>query len=247
MDFVWTAPYSSHTLPRTCCLEMSQPSEIVTRTQKAYDGWAGGLWTLNHRLSAVWALYGFIPWGSDLRAGERAVEAFTGEWERGTVLDLPVGMGRMFPYYADRLRPARVIAVDLAEGMVQRARRSAQRSGFAGETEFIAADVASLPLADASVDNILTEGGFHHFPDRAAAVRELVRVLRPGGRIAGYGLVAGENRRGTWSLRACHRAKLMGSPITARELRAFITEAGTEEWREYRTGSLLCFAARKPE
>jgi SAM-dependent methyltransferase len=226
---------------------MSRSPEIVTRTQKAYHGWPGGLWTLNHRLQPIWVLYGFIPWGSNLRAGERAVEAFTEEWERGTVLDLPVGMGRMFPYYASRLRPPRVIAVDLAEGMVERARRSAQRSGFAGETEFIAADVAALPLPDASVDNILTEGGFHHFPDRAAAMREFMRVLRPGGRIAGYGLVAGENRRGTWSLRLCHRAKLMGSPISAAELRSFITDAGAVEWREFRTGSLLCFAVRKPD
>lgn len=225
---------------------MPLSTEIVTRTQRAYHGWPGGLWTLNHRVKPIWVLYGLIPWGANLPAGERAVEAFTAEWTPGTVLDLPVGMGRMFPHYANRLRPARVVAVDLAEGMVQRARRSAKRSGFQGETQFIAADVASLPLEDSSVDNILTEGGFHHFPDRAAAMSELMRVLRPGGRIAGYGLVAGENRRGTWSLRACHRAKLMGPPITAAQLRSFILGAGAEDWREFRTGSLLCFSARKP-
>lgn len=227
---------------------MSEVAEIVRRTERAYTRWPGGLWELAHTTPVLWRLYGTIPWGSDLPAGELAVEAYASEWDDGgVVLDLPVGIGRMFPYYASRLRPERVIAVDLAEGMVRRARKSAAAVGLERRTDFLAADVASLPLEDASVDSILTEGGFHHFPDRVAAMSELMRVLRPGGAIAGYALVAGENRRGTWCLRTCYRFKLMGSPITADQLRAVALEAGVEDWREVRTGSLLVFAGRKPQ
>jgi SAM-dependent methyltransferase len=224
---------------------LSLSSEIVSRTQRLYDGVGGDIWTLSHRQPLLWALLGFVPWGSDMSAAERFVDESSSKWEGGTVLDVPIGMGRMFPAYATRLRPERVIAVDLAPGQLRRAQRSARRSGFAGETEFIAADVVSLPLPDGSVDSILTEGGFHHFPDRTAAMRELMRVLAPGGRIAGYGLVAGETRRGDWCLRASYRAKIVARPITAEEMRSIILEAGVGDWCEYRTGSMLCFSGRK--
>jgi SAM-dependent methyltransferase len=221
---------------------------IVSRTKAAYDGIGGALWTLNHRIAPVWVLYGAIPWGSDLRKGERAVESYTQDWEPGrVVLDLPVGMGRMFPHYEGRIRPSRVIAVDLSDGMVGRARRSAERAGFTGDADFVAADVASIPLPDASVDYVLTEGGFHHFPDREAAVSELMRVLRPGGSLAGYALVDRENLRGSISLRLCHRFSLMAAPISAARLRSVFLAHGAADWRESKTGSLVCFAARKPE
>jgi SAM-dependent methyltransferase len=221
---------------------------IVSRTKAAYDGFGGALWTLNHRIAPVWVLYGAIPWGSDLRKGERMVEGYTESWESGrVVLDLPVGMGRMFPHYVNRIKPQRVIAIDLSDGMVRRARRSAERAGFNGNGEFVAADVASIPLPDASVDYVLTEGGFHHFPDRDAAVSEFMRVLRPGGSLAGYALVDRENLRGSVSLRLCHRFSLMAEPISAARLRSVFLGHGAEDWRESKTGSLLCFAARKPE
>lgn len=221
---------------------------IVERTKAAYDGFGGALWTLNHRIAPVWILYGAIPWGSDLRKGERIVEEFTAGWATDrVVLDLPVGMGRMFPNYAGRLKPRRVIAIDLSDGMVRRARRSAERAGFTGEAEFVAADVAEIPLPDASVDYVFSEGGFHHFPDREAAVSEFMRVLRPGGSLAGYALVDRENVRGSLSLRLCHRFGLMAAPISAARLRAVFLAHGASGWREAKTGSLLCFAAQKPE
>ena len=232
----------------TTTAETVPEATIVRRTKAAYDGFGGALWTLNHRIAPVWVLYGAIPWGSDLRKGERAVERYTETWEPDrVVLDLPVGMGRMFRHYAGRLRPRRVIAVDLSDGMVRRARRSAERAGFEGDAEFVAADVASIPLPDESVDYVFTEGGFHHFPDRDAAVSEFMRVLRPGGRIAGYALVDRENLRGSLSLRICYRFSLMAEPISAARLRSVFLAHAAADWQEFKTGSLLCFAARKPE
>lgn len=232
----------------TTAPEPTSRATIVRRTKVAYDGVGGALWTLNHRIPPVWVMYGAVFWGANLPKGERMVDEFTSRWERGrVVLDLPVGMGRMFPRYASRLRPSRVIAVDLSDGMVRRARRSAERAGYRGEGDFIAADVASIPLPDESVDYVFTEGGFHHFPDRDAAVSEFMRVLRPGGSLAGYALVDRETLRGSLSLRVCHSASLMASPISAAALRSIWTAHGAVGWEESKTGSLLCFAARKPE
>lgn len=220
---------------------------IVRRTKAAYDGVGGALWTLNHRIPPVWIMYGVVLWGADLPKGERMVDGYTDNWESDRiVLDLPVGMGRMFPRYANRLRPSRVIAIDLSDGMVRRARKSAERAGYSGAGDFIAADVASIPLPDESVDYVFTEGGFHHFPDREAAVSEFMRVLRPGGSIAGYALVDRETLRGSLSLRVCHRFSLMAEPISAAKLRSVFHAHGAAGWQESKTGSLVCFAARKP-
>jgi SAM-dependent methyltransferase len=219
--------------------------DIATRTRGLYEGFGGRVWGITRRVSPLWELLGWVPWGCDIRAAERAVDAFTEDWEVGVVLDLPVGVGRMFPRYASTLSPSRVIAADLSSDQLGRARVTVERTGMLDRTEFVAADVVALPLPDASVDAILTEGGFHHFPDRPAAMREFMRVLRPGGHIAGYGLVTGENRRGSFCLRASHRAGTVAEPMTAAEMRACIAGAGAADWREFRTGSMLCFSVRK--
>lgn len=225
---------------------MPHTADIVTRTRGLYEGLGGRVWGITRRVSPLWELLGYVPWGCDIRAAERAVDTFTEDWKVGVVLDLPVGVGRMFPRYASKLNPSRVIAADLSSDQLRRARVTAKRTGMLDRTEFIAADVVELPLPDGSVDAILTEGGFHHFPDRPAAMYEFMRVLRPGGHIAGYGLVTGENRRGSLCLSASHRTGLVAEPMTANQMRACITKAGAADWQEFRTGSMLCFSVRKP-
>jgi len=225
---------------------VARSTDIATRTRGLYEGLGGKLWGITRRVSLLWELLGYVPWGCDIRAAERAVDAFTDDWQVGIVLDLPVGVGRMFPRYASQLNPSRVIAADLSRDQLGRARVTVERAGMLDRTEFIAADVVALPLPDASVDAILTEGGFHHFPDRPAALREFMRVLKPGGYIAGYGLVTGENRRGSLCLSASHRTGMVAEPMTAGEMRACITESGAAGWQEFRTGSMLCFSVRKP-
>jgi arsenite methyltransferase len=75
----------------------------------------------------------------------------------------------------------RVIGVDVSEAMVQRARRRFRR---VGRLELHRASVEALPLAAASVDKACGVNNLYFWPDPAAAMRELARVLRPGGRLA---------------------------------------------------------------
>ena len=58
-------------------------------------------------------------------------------------------------------------------------------------------DVGALPYADDTFDIVLSLNGFHAFPDKEAAYRELFRVLRPGGTFCGCFYVMGEHKRTT--------------------------------------------------
>jgi ubiquinone/menaquinone biosynthesis C-methylase UbiE len=76
-----------------------------------------------------------------------------------------------------RARPdLRVVGVDLSAGMLGNARR-------AGAWPLLQADATRLPLADGSVDTVVTRGVLHHLPDVAAALAEWRRLLRPGGAV----------------------------------------------------------------
>lgn len=94
------------------------------------------------------------------------------------VLDVATGGGHTALAFA-RIA-ARVTACDLTEAMLAAARGLAGERG-AGNVRFVAADVAVLPFPDATFDAVTCRIAPHHFADVAAAVREVRRVLRPGG------------------------------------------------------------------
>lgn len=77
-----------------------------------------------------------------------------------------------------------VIGVDLSPDSVAAAGEAAAAAGLADRVRFAVGDAEALPLADVSVDGVLCECALCTFPDKAAAARELARVLRPGARLA---------------------------------------------------------------
>jgi SAM-dependent methyltransferase len=74
-----------------------------------------------------------------------------------------------------------VVGADLAQGMIAAARRLAGERGLAN-TAFLIADVHALPFPDGIFDLVTCRIAPHHFADLPAAVRQITRVLRPGGR-----------------------------------------------------------------
>ena len=62
-------------------------------------------------------------------------------------------------------------------------------------------DVGALPYADDTFDIVLSLNGFHAFPDKEAAYREVFRVLKPGGTFCGCFYVKGEHKRTDWFVR----------------------------------------------
>ncbi len=92
------------------------------------------------------------------------------------IVDVGCGTGRLLRKAMERWPDAQLIGIDPAEGMVERAR------SMTPNATFYISMAESLPLPDASVDLALSTMSYHHWVDHVAGVREIARVLRPGGR-----------------------------------------------------------------
>lgn len=77
-----------------------------------------------------------------------------------------------------------VIGLDLSHEIARIAAADASASDLGPRIRFVTADAEALPLRDASVDGVLCECALCLFPAKERAVREIARVLRPGGRLA---------------------------------------------------------------
>jgi SAM-dependent methyltransferase len=99
------------------------------------------------------------------------------------VLDLGSGPGMDSLLAARRVGPTgKVVGVDLCPEMVEKARRNASLLGL-HNVEFVQAGIEKLPLPDASVDVVISNGVFNLCPDKPGVLAEAFRVLRPGGRL----------------------------------------------------------------
>lgn len=102
----------------------------------------------------------------------------------GAVLDVGTGPGVLLAEIARDRPDLRVTGIDLSADMVAAAERNI--SEFGGRVTARVGDVTDLPFADGTFDLIVTSFSLHHWDDVAAAVPELARVLRPGGRLYVY-------------------------------------------------------------
>ena len=103
--------------------------------------------------------------------------------EGATVIDIGSGAGMDLLLAARRTGlQGRAIGVDMTDAMIERAGRAARIAGL-DNVEIRKGDATDLPLADASVDVVISNGVLNLVPEKEPAFREIVRVLRPGGRI----------------------------------------------------------------
>ena len=118
----------------------------------------------------------FTPWAKDLLT---RVGLHTGE----RVLDVACGTGIVARLAAARVGEAgHVVGVDLNTGMLDMARAQPLPAG--ARVEWQKGDATILPCDDATFDVVCCQQGFQFIPDKAAALREMYRVLVPGGRLA---------------------------------------------------------------
>lgn len=95
------------------------------------------------------------------------------------VLDVGCGTGVLARAAADRVASeSQVTGLDRNAGMLAVARR------LRPQIDWRQGDATTLPFADASYDVVLSQFALMYFPDRTCALKEMVRVLRPGGRLA---------------------------------------------------------------
>ena len=117
-----------------------------------------------------------------LSCGNPTASAHLGPGE--VVVDLGCGGGLDIFLASPKVGPeGRAIGIDMTPEMIERARRNADKGGFTN-VEFHLSTIDKLPLADNSVDCVISNCVINLAADKQAVFREIARVLKPGGRLA---------------------------------------------------------------
>lgn len=174
--------------------------------------------SVRRQFSPVAAAYAASPvhaGGPDLAALVAAAEP-TG---RERALDVGSGPGHTALALAPHV--AAVTALDLSQEMLDQGAALAAERGLSN-VQFLRGDAERLDLPDAAFDIVTSRYSAHHYPRPAAVLREIARVLRPGGRL----LLTSLARHGHRSAVEAFGHVNLG--FTARELRRFVEKAGLE-------------------
>lgn len=103
--------------------------------------------------------------------------------ENEVILDIAAGTGEPGLTIASMLKGGKVVITDLSGDMLEIAKENAAARGITN-IETVACDVCEMPFNDNTFDAISCRFGFMFFPDMQLAANEMVRVLKPGGRIS---------------------------------------------------------------
>jgi SAM-dependent methyltransferase len=196
---------------------------ITQRVLHRSMGWwarHGGLAQFHHPTGAVGHVAGWIM-------GRRSSNVARNRWAvqlldvRPTdhVIELGCGPGVAIAALATRATRGLVVGVDHSQVMIGQARRRNKAAIQAGRVRLLHTPVESLSISDGPFDAALAVNTVGMWPDPTARLRELTRLLRPGGRIA---LV---------SQPRCPGATAATSAAAASKLAGLLTEAGFEHLR----------------
>ena len=172
-------------------------SDDVREVVQAKYGWLAksGLSTGHAGVRAVAEAFGYtpeqlasIPAEANMGVSCGNPTAFASLKPGETVVDLGSGGGLDVFLAAKRVGPSgKAIGIDMTPEMLELARRNAAKADGGGplaNVEFHQATIDKLPLPDASVDCVISNCVINLAPDKQAVFAEIVRVLKPGGRLA---------------------------------------------------------------
>ena len=144
------------------------------KIQEMFDGIAGDYDRLNHIMSL----------GIDRSWRRRAIKEIVGQNTTQEILDVACGTGDFSIAIAKAMAPgSRVTGLDLSEGMLAVMRGKLADAGLEGRVRCAQGDSEAMPYADASFDCVTIAFGIRNFEHREVALREILRVLKPGGKL----------------------------------------------------------------
>jgi demethylmenaquinone methyltransferase/2-methoxy-6-polyprenyl-1,4-benzoquinol methylase len=141
--------------------------------EKMFDNIAGSYDTLNHRLS----------WNIDKgwrRKAIRQLESFHPQ----SILDVATGTGDFALLAARMLEPRQIIGADISEGMMAIGRQKVHAAGLDEMIQFRKEDSMNMSFADESFDAVTAAFGIRNFQNLDQGLKEMCRVLRPGGHLS---------------------------------------------------------------
>ncbi len=141
--------------------------------EQMFDNIAPTYDVLNHRLSG----------DIDKRWRRKAI-AQLAPFRPQKLLDIATGTGDFALLAARMLQPQQLIGADISEGMMAVGRQKVQRQGLEKIISFRREDCMQLSFADGSFDAVTAAFGIRNFKDLDTCLRELHRVLRPGGHLS---------------------------------------------------------------
>ena len=172
--------------------------------------------------------------------------------EGETVLDLGSGAGADVLISARRVGPTgRAIGLDMTDEMLELARSNAAQAGV-GNVEFLRGYLEDIPLADGTVDVVISNCVINLSGDKPRVIQEASRVLRPGGRFAVSDVIADPDMDELTRADMAAWTGCVAGALTEAEFRAALHDAGLEEveiretHRVHEHAGAAIIRARKP-
>jgi len=172
--------------------------------------------------------------------------------EGETVLDLGSGAGADVLISARRVGPTgKAIGLDMTDEMLELARANAADAGVAN-VEFVKGFIEEIPLADGSVDVVVSNCVLNLSGDKPKVLAEAARVLKPGGRFAVSDVIAGPDMDAATRADLAAYTGCIAGALTERQFREGLTDAGftdieiheTHRVHEHATSAII--RAQKP-
>ena len=148
------------------------------------DAKAGMVADVFHSVASRYDLMNDLMSGGIHRIWKRFTIELSGVRRGNAVLDIAGGTGDLAARFADIVGPqGRVVLADINDSMLRVGRDKLLDSGKQGNLEFVQADAQFLPFPDDSFDCITIAFGLRNVTDKDTALRSMLRVLKPGGRL----------------------------------------------------------------
>ena len=158
------------------------------KVQEMFDHIAGDYDALNHIMSL----------NIDKSWRRKAIKRMTGGLGHLEILDLACGTGDFSIAIAQKIKDCHITAADISEGMLAVMREKVDSLSLSDKISIETGDGENLRFPDCTFDRVTIAFGIRNFEDKGKGLREMLRVLRPGGRLVLLELSLPENRFMKW-------------------------------------------------